>query len=137
MDNYKNELTVRDLTAQLNALSTENIKDKQELMTYKSKYELLIKQTEESLQEKENTIKEMSEEHFQLMYILYNIYNRTLIKKLEFNLKEQEDQNANFKEQYKNIENELNKAQKEISDVKNENNMLITENVYIILLYIL
>lgn len=137
MDNYKNELTVRDLTAQLNALSTENIKDKQELMTYKSKYELLIKQTEESLQEKENTIKEMSEEHFQLMYILYNIYNRTLIKKLEFNLKEQEDQNANFKEQYKNLENELNKAQKEISDVKNENNMLITENVYIILLYIL
>lgn len=69
MDNYKNELTVRDLTAQLNALSTENIKDKQELMTYKSKYEILAKQSMESLQEKENTIKEMSEEHFQLMYI--------------------------------------------------------------------
>lgn len=69
MDNYKNELTVRDLTAQLNALSTENIKDKQELMTYKSKYEFLAKQSMESLQEKENTIKEMSEEHFQLMYI--------------------------------------------------------------------
>lgn len=132
MDNYKNELTVRDLTAQLNALSSENIKDKQELMTYKSKYEFLAKQSMESLQEKENTIKEMSEEHFQLMYNHLFIIFRTLIKKLEFNLKEQEEQNTNLREQYENIELNLNKAQTEISDIKNENNMLITENVKII-----
>lgn len=81
LDNFKNQVNVLGLENHVNTLDKENANNKVKISELLTQIELLKDENSKIVNEKDNIIKEMNDEHLQLMYFFLIQEFNTQIRK--------------------------------------------------------